>query len=94
MRQPIEQCDALLTHDLGPVTEDGERYLVTCWDIVAQAADGRQWLFPQAFPSEEAGQALAERVEEYGSIDPEKWREITPAGLPDYVTDWHRPEFN
>lgn len=41
-------------------------------------------------------EAFARRVETYGSIDPEKWQDITPDpdALPDYVTDPYRPEFN
>jgi hypothetical protein len=81
---------------MGPVTEDGERYLVNCWDIVAHTEDGGRWLFPMPENTEEKGEAFAKQVENHGSIDPEKWVDITPNpnALPDYVTDPHNPIFN
>ena len=93
-RLAVDTCEACRTQDLGPMTEDGERYLFTCWDIVVRTRDGRQWVFPQADRDEDKAINFAECVVDHGSINPEKWTECTSPELPDYVTHWWRPEFN
>ncbi len=77
MRLPIKRCEAILTQDLGPRTEDGEQTLVTVWDIVAYTTDGRRWLWPFTKNTKKAALAFVHRVLEHGSIDLQPWQDIT-----------------
>lgn len=90
--------EMLPTHDLGPLTEDGERYLVRAFDLEVQTLDGRRWVFHLAFRTPDEAERFAGDVIAYGSINPEKWNcSFDPNArptLPDYVTHWYLPEFN
>jgi len=90
--------EILKTHDMGPLTEDGERYLVEVYDLEVRTLDGRRWVFHLAFRSQDEAKRFATDVIAFGTINPEKWNcAFDPNAaqeLPDYVTDWYRPEFN
>ena len=88
----------LRTHDLGPITEDGERYLVEVWNLEVKTTDGCRWVHESAFWSEARAIEFGATVVRFGSIHPDNWHLIydpnAPVELPDYVTDWANPIFN
>jgi hypothetical protein len=94
MRLNINDCEACLTHELSPLTEDGERYLMEVWDVVARTTDGCTFVYHDSSWDERDAKEFAARVEGYGNINPDLWAEVITSELPDYVTDPHRPEFN
>ena len=95
-RIPIRYCEPALTQGLVRNEEDGENYWVTVYNITCTTADGRRWLHEHIERTWQAADAFCDRIYKVGSINPDKWLDITrdPDELPDYVTDPHRAEFN
>lgn len=91
-------CEIHPTHSLGRMYEDGTHPLRRCYDLELRTEDGRQWAYTMAFATEEEAREFAQRVFDYGSINPDKWYcSFDPhrePELPDYVTEWWMPEFN
>lgn len=73
---------------------DGYDRYIRVWQVIFTCEMGDQWVSMGAWNSYEDALEFGDRVKGYGSINPEKWFPIRKDDLPDYVVNWHLPEYN
>jgi hypothetical protein len=95
MSVAVSFVEAVPTQVLGPYNDDGERFYQQAFDIIAHPSNGGpMYVHPVHWMTKESAEWFVNRVKAVGRINPEHWWECTPSELPDYVTEWWRPEFN